>query len=231
MRGKDTHQEQIGASGDILGLRSYTRKEWTMSVTVSYTGTNVIRTVDQLVQWTVGQTLTVIGLTFSGKLYARCEIFGKSLEALTSACEGASGNTIVCPIPDDVLCKDGTLVLNLTDVLDGRATVVCTVQVPVRKAAKPTDWIPDPSKVITIDSLISKVDAAAKKANDAVGKADMAVSEANKAVAGANTAAAEANEAASTADAAAAGAIEATSKLGDFYFKSETDGVHVYRRG
>lgn len=151
-----------------------------MSVTVSYTGTNVIRTADQLVQWTVGQTLTVVGLTFSGKLYARCEILGKSLEALTSACEGASGDAVTCPVPDDVLSKDGTLVVNLADVTDGRATVVCTVQVPVRKAAKPTDWIPDPDKVITIDKLIKQVEEAVEKANTATEEAKAATTEAEK---------------------------------------------------
>lgn len=151
-----------------------------MSVTVSYTGTNVIRTVDQLVQWTVGQTLTVIGLAFSGKLYARCEILGKSSEALTSACEGTSGDVVVCPIPDDVLSKNGTLVLNLTDVLDDKSTVVCTVQVPVRNAAKPMGWIPDPDKVITIDKLIKQVDEAVEKANTVVEEAKTATDGAEK---------------------------------------------------
>lgn len=151
-----------------------------MSVTVSYTGTNVIRTVDQLVQWTVGQTLTVVGLTFSGKLYARCEILGKSMEALTSACEGASGDAVECPISDDVLSKDGTLVVNLADVTDDKATIICTVQVPVRKAAKPTDWIPDPDKVITIDKLIKQVEEAVEKANAATEDAKAATAGAEK---------------------------------------------------
>ena len=50
------------------------------------------------------------------------------------------------------------------------------------------------------------------------------------AVSAANSATAKANEAADTANAAAAGAIEAASKLGDFYFRAEADGIHVYKR-
>lgn len=79
-----------------------------------------------------------------------------------------------------------------------------------------------------------RVNAEAKRVSEH--KADQeasasAASAANAAAESANEAAAKANEAAATADAAAADATEAASKLGDFYFKAEADGIHVYKRG
>ncbi len=146
-----------------------------MSITIAYTGGTEILATDYLTQWATGQTVTVTGLTFSGNLYARCEIAKKSKEAMTTRCSGTSGGTVTCYIPDHVMAMSGTLVMNLTAIDSDRATVVVTIKIPVRAAAMPTDWDPDPGKVITIDSLISQIDAAVADVNAAASKVNAAV--------------------------------------------------------
>lgn len=75
-----------------------------------------------------------------------------------------------------------------------------------------------------------KANEAATAATGAAGTANTAATSALGAAETAEAAATSATEAAATADTAASAATEAASKLGDYYFKAEADGIHVYMR-
>lgn len=193
-----------------------------MSITVAYTGAREIVATDFLTQWSTGQTVTVTGLEFGGTLYARSEIAKVSREAMATRCTGASGGSVVCPIPDHIMSKAGTLIVNLADVGDSSATVRCTIKIPVRSAAMPGGWDPDPGNVIVIEQLANKVNAACDEANAAVSAANTAVTNANAAVVRANAAVEATQEAKQNAESAVASADEAVSSADAAVAKAAT---------